>query len=53
MGWMVSVQKIGALVTFWGFSEIFVEFWKVYCDLGPNCKYFFETEGPAIIFPSV
>jgi hypothetical protein len=29
---------------------IFMVFWFVWSGLGPNCKKFFETEGPAIIF---
>jgi hypothetical protein len=33
--------------------EIFVKFWRVYSGLGPICKYFSETEGPAQIFTNV
>jgi hypothetical protein len=30
-----------------------VKFWRVYSGLGPICKYFSETEGPAQIFTNV
>jgi hypothetical protein len=29
------------------FLGILVDIWRVYSGLGPNCKYFSETEGPA------
>jgi hypothetical protein len=34
------------------FCGSFGDFWRVYGGLGPNRKYFFETEGPTVIFSS-
>jgi hypothetical protein len=42
-----------ALVKFGKFSGIFVDFWRVYSGLGPNYKYFSETEDPAKIFTNI
>jgi hypothetical protein len=44
------VQMIGALAKFDKFSGIFDEFLAYLEFLGPNSKYFPETEGPAVIF---
>jgi hypothetical protein len=52
-GWRVFGAKDMALVKFGKFSGIFVDFWRVYSGLGPNYKYFSETEDPAKIFTNI
>jgi hypothetical protein len=45
-------QKTSALAKFENFSGIFGEFLGYLEWLGPNHKYFLETEGHAVIFPN-
>jgi hypothetical protein len=46
------VQKTAVLAKFENFLRIFDEFLGYFEWLGPNHKYFLETEGHAVIFPN-
>jgi hypothetical protein len=46
-------QKIGLLRSAGIFRGLLGKFLGYLEWLGPNCKYFLETEGPAVIFPNV
>jgi hypothetical protein len=45
-------QKIGLLRSTWMFRGFLDEFFGYLEWLGPNHKYFSETEGPVVIFPN-
>jgi hypothetical protein len=47
------VQKIGLLQSAGIFQGILGDFLEYLEWLGPNHKYYSETEGPAVIFPNV
>jgi hypothetical protein len=49
---MVLAQKIGLLRSVESFQGFLGEFLGYLERLGPNRKYFSETEGHAIIFPN-
>jgi hypothetical protein len=52
-GWRVFGAKERALAEFGKNLRIFVDFWTVQSGLGPSCKYFSKTEGPAGFFTNI
>jgi hypothetical protein len=47
--WLESFGvKEQGLLQFGNFLGILLDFWSVWCGLGPICRYFLETKGPTI-----